>query len=205
MTEIATQATYHPAWNSLPTFLWVAVVLIIAFAFRSDLRSLFQIIVLRLRLGSSVKVWNLEIGQSYVEPGQAVARGGAISAVREDLDSQRWEERRQYYELSRNLLLVHRLAPSKKAGQLYDVLIYLMPHHSSDATLAGVKQVEYFLGRSWANSIFTSVDRARGFAIATSAYGPFMCTAEIHFSDGKKVMVNRYIDFEMGPLPSVEG
>ena len=37
-------------------------------------------------------------------------------------------------------------------------------------------------------------------AIATSAYGPFMCTAEIYFSDSHVAMVSRYIDFEMGAL-----
>jgi hypothetical protein len=48
--------------------------------------------------------------------------------------------------------------------------------------------------------IFTSIDRANNFAISTSAYGPFVCTAEIHFADGTKIMAWRYIDFELGAI-----
>jgi hypothetical protein len=154
--------------------------------------------VRRLKIGASFKVAGLEIGAAYVEPGSSAILPSAVSAVREDTDGRRWGQRRQYYEPNRNLQLVHRLAPSTKPDQLYDVLIYLVPHPDSDATLASVKKVEYYFGKSWGNSIFTSTDRARGFAIATSAYGAFMCTAEIYFSDGGTIMVNRYIDFEMG-------
>jgi hypothetical protein len=38
--------------------------------------------------------------------------------------------------------------------------------------------------------------------ISTSAYGPFMCTAELFFADGERVFVNRYVDFEMGGIGS---
>ena len=50
--------------------------------------------------------------------------------------------------------------------------------------------------------IFTSIDRARGFPITTSAYGPFMCTAKLYFTDGEEVMLHRYVDFEMGAIGS---
>ena len=63
-----------------------------------------------------------------------------------------------------------------------------------------IKRVEYYFGKSWGQNIFASEDRAHGFAISTSAYGPFMCTAEIHFSDGDVTTVARYIDFEMGAV-----
>jgi hypothetical protein len=92
------------------------------------------------------------------------------------------------------------IVPSTQPEQQYDILIYLMPHPNSDANLAGVKKVEYYFGKSWGRNIFASEDRAHGFAISTSAYGPFACTAEIHFSDGETVTVARYIDFEMGAL-----
>ena len=194
----------HPAWSSLPTALWVVLILSIVLIFRPDLREIMTTIVRRLRLGAPLKVWNLEIGASYVEPGSARIRGGDVSAVRKDNDGKRWQQRQQYYKPNRNLQLVHRLAPSDKPGQVYDILIYLVPHYDSDATLAGVKKVEYYFGKSWGNSVFTSTDRARGFAISTSAWGAFMCTAEIYFSDGEQVMVNRYIDFEMGPIAPSE-
>lgn len=81
---------------------------------------------------------------------------------------------------------------------LYDIQLYLIPH--KHATLAGVSQVNYYFGKHWDNQIFTSVDRAHAFLIATSAYGPFMCTAELRFSDGEIAMVARYVDFEMGAI-----
>jgi hypothetical protein len=81
---------------------------------------------------------------------------------------------------------------------LYDIQLYVIPH--KDATLANLSKVEYYFGRYWGNQIFTSVDRARGFPITTSAYGPFMCTANLCFSDGETIMINRYVDFEMGAI-----
>ncbi len=107
-------------------------------------------------------------------------------------------------EPNRRLFLVHRLAPSKQPNQLYDILIYLIPH--KDATLACVQKVDYYFGHHWNNRIFTSIDRASGFAISTSAFGPFVCTAEIHFTDKENTdkknpkMIWRYIDFEMGTI-----
>jgi len=80
-------------------------------------------------------------------------------------------------------------------GQLYDILIYVIPHKSS---LAGVISVEYFFGTYWGNKIFPSHDRSRGFPIFTSAYGAFLCTAKVLFNDGTFVVISRYIDFEMG-------
>ena len=94
--------------------------------------------------------------------------------------------------------MVHRVAPSNQPSQLYDVIIYLLPH--KDAILNNISKVEYYLGPHWGNRIFTSVDRANGFPISTSAYGPVVCTAELHFTDGEKCIVWRYIDFEMGSL-----
>lgn len=191
---------YHPLWTSVPTLAWVVLILIALFIFKDDLRSLLQLLTRRVRLGAGLKLGALEIGQAYVEPGQGTVSGGLIRAVRKDADGRRHAQREQYYQPNRQLMLVHRVGPSHKPGQLYDILIYLIPHPTSNATLLGVAKVEYYFGRSWGQSIFTSVDRARGFAIATSAYGPFVCTAEIHFSDGEVATVARYIDFEMGGL-----
>jgi poly(A) polymerase Pap1 len=91
---------------------------------------------------------------------------------------------------------VHKVAPSSKEGQLYDILIYLIPH--KDATLAPVTKVEYYFGKYWDDQLFLVTDRAHNFPIATSAYGPFVCTAELYFSDGTSCILSRYVDFEMG-------
>ncbi len=205
-TQAQTAATpipsYHPAWNSLPTFVWAAVVLVTLFLFRNELRLFFQMLNRRVKLGAGLKVGSIELGQAYVDPNQGTVSGGSVHAVRKDADGQRHAQREQYYQPNRLVMLVHRIVPSEQAGQLYDILIYVIPHPGSDATLVGVKRVEYYFGKSWGGNIFASMDRARGFAITTSAYGPFMCTAEIQFSDGQVAMVARYIDFEMGAVGS---
>ena len=81
---------------------------------------------------------------------------------------------------------------------LYDIQLYLVPHKG--ATLSNVARVEYYFGRHWGNRVFVSIDRSRGFPIATSAFGAFMCTAKLQFTDGGEVYVNRYVDFEMGAI-----
>ena len=192
--------TYHPAWNSLPTFIWAVALGIVLLVFKRELRQIFEMLNRRLRQGASLKFGALEIGQTYVNPGQGAVTGGSVRVARKDTDGHRHAQREQYYQPNRLLMLVHKIAPSQQAGQQYDILIYLVPHPKSDATLAGVKKVEYYFGKSWGRNVFVSEDRAHGFAISTSAYGPFVCTAEIHFSDGETVMVARYIDFEMGAL-----
>jgi hypothetical protein len=191
---------HHPAWNSLPTLIWAAALVIGLLLFKRELSLLFQILNRRVRLGASLKFGSFEIGQAYVDPSQGTVSGGFVRVARKDADGHRHKEREQYYQPNRLLILVHRIVPSEQQGQLYDILIYLVPHPSSDATLAGVKKVEYYFGKSWGQNVFASDDRAHGFAIATSAYGPFVCTAEIFFSDGHTAMVSRYIDFEMGAL-----
>jgi hypothetical protein len=99
-------------------------------------------------------------------------------------------------------MLVHRLVKSVDKEQLYDIIIYLVPTKGN--TLVSVSKVEYFFGKHWANKIYPSVDRSRGFPVKTSAYGPFLCTAELHFIDGgPPVMLHRYIDFEMGAFAPV--
>lgn len=207
MTAAAIQAaTYHPAWQSLSTFVWAAVVLLVVLVFRRDITELVRLVSRRVRLGSGIKLGSFEIGHAYVAPGVGAAQDAA-AIVRKDSGA-RHAQRERYYVPNRNIQLVHRITPSTKPNQLYDILIYLVAHPGTDASLAAVKQVEYYFGKSWGQGVFTSVDRARGFGIATSAYGPFMCTAELHFADGEKVMINRYIDFEMGavgPAPEPPG
>ena len=203
--DSAQAAQYHPIWNSLPTLVWAGLLVLMLALFRTELRTLLQLLNRRVRMGAGLKVGGFELGQAYVEPGEGAVKGGAIRESRPDQDERRHTQREQYYEPNRLLMLVHRIAPSEKPGQVYDILIYLVPHPKSTATLASVDKVEYYFGKSWGRSIFMSSDRAHGFAISTSAYGPFVCTAEIFFSDGESVIVARYIDFEMGAIgPAVE-
>jgi hypothetical protein len=184
----------------LPTLLWFALALVALLLFRNTLQELLRVAIWRVKSGSQLKIASFELGASYVSPQSDFSKKGGLFDVRVDEKGKRYEERRKYYEPNHFVFLVHKIAPSKEPDQLYDIRIYLIPHHNYNASLASVQRVEYYFGKSWGNRIFTSIDRANNFAISTSAYGSFVCTAEIFFSDGTTVMTWRYIDFEMGAI-----
>lgn len=185
--------------NILPSLLWFFLTVLALLIFRKPIRELVSIMIWRVRTGSQLKIASFEIGisQYYVSPSGEKKNDG-VYEVRQDEDGYRFKERDSYYRPNRRIFMVHKITPSEKEKQLYDILIYLIPH--KDATLINVSKVDYYFGKYWGNSIFTSIDRANGFPISTSAYGPLVCTAEIHFSDGEKCMTWRYIDFEMGSI-----
>jgi hypothetical protein len=187
-------------WPVIPSILWVALALAALIIFRKEIQLLLQNVSWRLRTGAAVKLFSIELGQSYVSQTIDTGKKEAALERRKDENGERWRQREEYYKPNRNIHLVHRLAPSSESGMLYDIQLYVVPH--KDATLVNLSKVEYYFGRHWGNQIFTSIDRAQGFAITTSAYGSFMCTAKLCFSDGEQVMINRYVDFEMGAIGS---
>lgn len=107
------------------------------------------------------------------------------------------------YRDSRNVFLAHTIRPSKKLNQIYDIAIYLVPHCSNDpqflrTDLSDIVEAEFFLGGYFNNKVFNIKNRGGIIGITTSAYGPFLCTCRVLFTDGERLMLNRYIDFEMG-------
>jgi hypothetical protein len=191
-------AWYSGWWSVVPSILWLIFGLIALIVFRKEIQALLQNLSWRLRTGAELKILSIELGQSYISQSFDPQKNETTLEHRTDEDGDRWRQREQYYEPNRKILLVHRLAPSNEPGMLYDIQIYVVPH--KEATLSNLSKVEYYFGQYWGNRIFTSIDRARGFPITTSAYGAFMCTAKLYFSDGNAVMINRYIDFEMGAI-----
>jgi hypothetical protein len=186
-------------WAILPNLLWFIFALIALRLFKDDLRTLLSNVVQRVKAGAALRIGSFELGETrYISPTGDIPRKGNISKVQVDKNGDRHKERENYYEPNREVFLVHRLAPSERPNQLYDILIYLIPHR--DATLACVQKVDYYFGHHWKSRIFTSIDRESGFAVSTSAFGPFVCTAKIHFTDGESAMIWRYIDFEMGEM-----
>lgn len=165
--------------------------------FYSSLRDLLASVLWRVRCGTPIRFGSFELGGAYVSPTGDISQDAAHIESMPDEDNARLNERDQYYRPSRRIFLVHKLSVSRKSGQLYDIQIYLIPH--KDATLACVERVEYYFGHYWGNKIFVSRDRSLAFSVSTSAYGPFVTTAKVYFTDGPSVMLSRYIDFEMGP------
>jgi hypothetical protein len=183
-------------WSALPSLFWTLLVLIALLVLRKEIRALLENLSWRVRTGAALKLFSIELGASYVSPSIDARSNETALQHRPDAGDVRYLQRQQYYKPNRNVHLVHRLAPSKMPRMLYDVQLYLIAHEG--ATLANVSRVEYYFGKHWGSQIFTSIDRAQAFPISTSAFGPFMCTAALQFSDGETVMINRYVDFEMG-------
>ncbi len=182
----------------LPSLLWFILAVVLLCVFKGVIQQLISAIIWRVKSGAQVKIASFEIGGSYVSPDPSISVRGKFIESLTDEGQQRYKERGEYYLSNRDLFLVHKLAPSERPNQLYDILIYLIPH--KNPTLASVQKVEYYFGRHWGDKIFVSTGRASGFAISTSAYGPFVCTAKLYFTDGGSAMIWRYIDFEMGPI-----
>ena len=108
------------------------------------------------------------------------------------------EERDNIYKSNRGCFLVHVLEPTSDRTQEYDVFIYILRHQSTDLSI--VQRAEFFFGRYWGNRVFHGQQIGNVIGVRTSAYGTFLCTCHVTFTDGEKITLTRYIDFEMGKL-----
>lgn len=111
---------------------------------------------------------------------------------------ERVSERERIYKENRLMVLVHKITPSNKPGFKYDISIYAKRHGNED--ISDVKNVEFFFGKSWGYQTFTGEREGNVIGVSTSAYGTFLCTCLITFTDGKQISIYRYIDFEMGEV-----
>src|SRR5208282_3363568 len=141
-------------------------------------RSVADGVAQRVRMGAPLKVQGVEIGAIRIS-STPQARDAAAGVFLDD--GTRDEEREKYYEDDRRVMLVHAISRSNREGQLYDVVIYLVPHvriedkdPDKTANLLQVVRVEYYFGGAWHNRIFPSIARENGFAVSTAAYGPFL-------------------------------
>lgn len=119
-----------------------------------------------------------------------------------DLSTKKGREyhREKIYDDNHNLFLVHVLKPSKKRGQKFDVFIYLVHHKGFPLEHEDIERAEFFFGKYWGNEIYSETLKDGVIGISTSTYGSFLCTCLIKFKDENKsdLMLNRYIDLEMG-------
>ena len=99
------------------------------------------------------------------------------------------------YKENRGVFLAHIIKPSSMSGQKFDIAIYLIKHRSND--LSDIDKAEFFFGRHWHNRIYQVKNEGGYIGLLVSAYGEFLCTCCITFSDGYQVYLHRYIDFEM--------
>lgn len=109
------------------------------------------------------------------------------------------QERTERYQESGGWMLVHRYRSSDAPDQEYDISVYLIEKKSKkqEGKQREVEFVSYAVGEMWRGSPFTVTDPKNGFELKLSAFGPFLCIAEVHFRDGSKCRLERFIDFEM--------
>lgn len=111
------------------------------------------------------------------------------------------EERAKRYEESAGWMLVHRYRASDAPDQKYDISVYLVEKERKNRREAydrkEIEYVRYAVGEMWLGSPFTVADPENGFELKLSAYGPFLCIAEVHFTDGSTCRLERFVDFEM--------
>ena len=217
MNEHAQATTAAAAlFAAVPTLLWVCLIAGVLYWLREEISELFEHLLTRVRSGVAISIKGIEIGAitteqlHNIQPIDSSSSGSREGEQEEEEEAPEAPEdrypsnearelgraREAYRRSVRRIMLVHRLFRSTKPGQVYDVLIYLIPH--KQGTLVEVSGVEYFFGRYWKNEVFRSDDRSRGYPVLTSAYGTFLCCARITFNDGRRQVLFRYIDFEMG-------
>ena len=182
-------------WSAVPALAWVSFLSVTTFVFRADIREIVRSLRMRVQRGAAFRVAGVEIGAVVALPSH-LEKTQVAKTFKSD-DGRRRTDREVEYARCRRAMLVHKLLPSSEEGELYDILIYVIP--AFRGSLAGLQRVEYYFGGyGWKERIFVAADRSRGFPVLTAAYGPFLCSAEFFFNDSTSVVMHRYIDFEMG-------
>lgn len=111
--------------------------------------------------------------------------------------TEEWSKARiDIYSRNRGCFITHVLRPSNDEGQMYEISIYLIRHKSEDYN--DILKTEFFFGHYWGNKVFEGTKIGKLIGVKTSAYGPFLALCKITFKDGASVLLNKYIDFEMG-------
>jgi pYEATS domain-containing protein involved in immunity len=198
------KADAHPAWDfTARIFPWL-LALIAFLCFYKQLKSLAVSLDERVRLGAPIEIRDIKVGAIRIDRSAVTA----VEGSRPD-NGEREKERNEYYGLSRRVMLVHTIARSHERVGWYDIRIFVIPHNRIEGkpeemvSLAQVSRVEYYFGGAWGSQVFPSQDRISNFAVALSAYGPFLATAKAIFNDGQHAMLHRYVDIEMGDYAPV--
>jgi hypothetical protein len=183
----------------VPSLLWVLLIVILATVFRRELRDIVGSIVARLKSGVAFKGWGLEFeALPLITTTMNLDAAKLKSRKASDEFRSQWN---QFQNQSRGVMLVHQYVPSGTAGQVYDVVLYLVERNNR--ALRNVDYVEYYFGPNFQDAVYTVTDEGAngGFPMKIAAFARFICVAKVHFVDDVlPVIVCRYGDFEMGNL-----
>ena len=143
------------------------------------------------------EIANLPTPQGYqATPNQ---NGQTVSMTTED-----WVNARdEIYKSNCNYFLAYILEPSINEKQKYDIFIYILLHKDwgyENFQYEDIERAEFFFGKHWGNKIYVGSKSGNYIGMRTSAYGPFLALCKITFKSGKCIIINKYIDFEMGPM-----
>ena len=120
------------------------------------------------------------------------------NVVENETTKRREDHRNSIYQKNKGYFITHVIEPSEDGEQLYDIFIYLIRHKSEN--YSDIAKVEFFFGSYWDNEVFEGNNVGGFIGVKTSAYGEFLCTCQITFRDKSTVLLERYIDFEMGKI-----
>jgi hypothetical protein len=207
VTPAVAQATNPNAksfWEVLPGLLWPVLAICLFLYLRTELKELVLSVVVRLKSGGALKFGSIVLAEipAAVREGESALPSASWDGVSlKKADARLYNLWAGYSKKSRSAMLVHRYFPSRQPGQIYDVLLYFVERTAG--ALQRITRVEYYFGPNWQDLIYPSSDRSKRFVIKVSAYDRFVCVAKLYFDDNETATVYRYVDFEMGPLPSL--
>ena len=194
-------------------FAWPATLLVLCFLIKKQIRETVDAIAKRVADRSS----HVKINKSGIEIktlDEANPELAKIESIQQPTNRSETEdekntetvsfadERNAIYGVSRQLFLVHVLEPTTRPNQAFDLFIYLISHKGGD--LGSVRRADFYFGKHWGNKVFEGKQVGSVIGVRTAAYGPFLCTCRITFTDGEHITVSRYIDFEMSKLVSMQ-
>ena len=151
--------------------------------------------------GIEAETWLIKGSQSQPDDVVEGVEEEIVNPLLENLDLKTEDDRRKAHSriraAHREVYLAHTLAPTKIRGMLYNAFIYVRP--SAGGSLEDVKEATFFLGKGFGNQVFKGEKNQDGtIGIGYSVHGEFFCTCLVTFKDGEEIMLERYIDFDMG-------
>ncbi len=201
-------------YDLVSAFAWPAALILVAVIYKSKFSRLAEAFVQKFENAKDVKLGSIELKGPIVDPATSdfcdpndnvpITGNGyeKIAASKEERES-----RDAAYRSTKNLMLAHRIRPSSKEKQKFDISLFLVRKESKHAKTASYKDVvfvEYYLGSYFGEkpngSKYLVKNPDNGFAMTISAYGSPLCIATIHFVDGTITETSRFLDFEMGAV-----
>ena len=189
-------------YELVPELLAIIFIVVGFFVYRSEVRTFLKALARKIQSVKSVELgtFRMDLGSVRVpDPESGAPQPDQIKVCNINKNSLN-EDRTKVYKQKSGTLIAAKLTHSEQQDQKYDVLMFIVQHRPNNAptTKTCITHVDYYFGKMW-NNVYRTSNWGQRFAIAVSAYGPFLCFARVYFSDGNQVDTWRYIDFDTGP------